>query len=403
VGGGAAGLMAAGRAAECGACVITLEKENSPSLKLLQTGNGRCNLSNLASAQELTQHLGPQGRFMRNAFVQMASPELRALLARLGIQTVSDELGRVYPASGRAQDVRDALVRYATGRGAELRTCAEVVGLRIDASRVQAVQLRSGEVLTADAVILATGGRAWTRCQAESSGYALAAMAGHTQTPLAPGLVPLVVREAWVAQLEGISLESVTLRAALSDGHSLEQNGALVFTRDGISGPAALNLSNRLALGLRGGPLGMTIDLLPNHTREQIMHGIFVSQTNNKLSDATNNLQALLPRRLCQQLEALLQPEMPGQHLSRHQCERVISLIKGLSLTVVRTRSFREAMVTVGGVACEGIEPRSMASRLCGGLYLVGELLDLAGDTGGFNLQIAFSSGWVAGSAAVVA
>ncbi|MHB1293667.1 MAG: BaiN/RdsA family NAD(P)/FAD-dependent oxidoreductase [Anaerolineae bacterium] len=402
IGGGAAGLMAAGRAAELGAPVLLLEKTPRLGNKLRITGKGRCNLTNDSEIREFLGHLGPNGTFMRNGLARFFAPDLIGFFNAHGVETVTERGKRVFPASNDADEVAQALHDYCAAHGVRIRYRAAVEGLVASEGAIQGVRLGGQEAIAASQVILATGGLSYPGTGSTGDGFRLAAEAGHTVTPPRPGLVPLVAEEPWVPRLQGLSLRNV--RAGLyRDGRLLADDfGEMLFTHFGVSGPIILTLSMVASEALQQGPLRLSIDLKPALDAQQLDQRLL--RDLQVLGNRTYNalLKGLLPRSLVDVFadRSGIPPELQLSQFTSDHRRRVIALLKDLSMSIVRTRPIQEAIITQGGVSCKEIDPRNMGSRVVRGLYLAGELIDVAGDTGGYNLQIAFTTGRLAGEGA---
>ena len=404
VGGGAAGLMAAGQAAGLGASTLLLEKMRRPGRKLRITGKGRCNLTNVAPLPEFVARFGPGGRFLRQAFSRFFSAELVAFLDELGLPTVTERGGRVFPTSDRAQEVVDALLRWVDERGVILRTGSPVERLLLEGGRVVGVGLSGGRTFCAGAVVLATGGASYPATGSTGDGYRLAESVGHSITPIRPALVPLVTAGDVAPRLQGLSLRNVTLRVWVEGKKQAEAFGEMLFTHFGVSGPLVLAQSRGVVDALRQGQdVSLSIDLKPalderkldaRLLRDLDMHGKRQFQT---------LLKDLLPSKLipvCVDLTGI-SPHKVGHQITARERKRLRRWLKDFRLQVTGHRSFKEAIITAGGVSTRQVDPRTMASRLVGGLYFAGEVLDVDADTGGYNLQAAFSTGWVAGRSAL--
>ncbi len=414
IGAGAAGLIAAGRAAECGAQVLVLEKMEEAGKKILISGQQRCNITNSAPLETFLQNYYPDGRFLRNAFARFFREALLDLLARYGVKTQTERGGRIFPASGHAEDVRDALVRYATTQGATLRYHSPVADLLVDAGRISGVHLHNGETIPADAVILTTGGASWTGTGSTGDGYRMAADVGHTIVPLRPSLVPLRTAEKAHAQaLQGVSLRKVRCRLLTRDAsgrevplpppYPLPDTGEMLFTHFGVSGPLVLSLSLAAVDALRAGrEVWLSIDLKPGMSLDEVRARL---QREFEASPH-KHLPALLanwgPRRVGEVLTAWsgIGDAREVHTLRATERDALAALIKDWRWRITGSLPLEAGMVTAGGVALKEVEPRTLASRLVPGLYLAGEVLDIAADTGGFNLQAAFSTGYVAGESA---
>ncbi len=417
IGAGAAGLMAAGRAAELGAGVLLLEKTQEAGKKILVSGKERCNVTNAAPMETFLKHYGENWQFLRNAYYRFFRDELLALLARYGVKTQVERGGRIFPTSGRAEDVRDALLRYATEHGARVRYETPVAEITAEGGAVRGVRTRGGRDVLADAVILATGGASWPGTGSTGDGYRMAQAVGHTIVPLRPALVPLTVRSTARAKaLQGVSLRNVrcTLLTRDESGtarpidppYPVPPTGEMIFTHFGVSGPLVLTLSLAAVDALRAGQrVWLSIDLKPGMTAEQVRQRLqreFEAQSKKHLH---NLLHGWVPNALAEVLVAVsgLAPARPVHTIRAEEREVLVQLFKDFRWEITGSLPLASGMVTAGGVALDEVNPRSFASKVVDGLYIVGETLDIAADTGGYNLQAAFSSGHLAGEAAALA
>ena len=411
IGAGAAGLLAAGRAAEAGAQVLVLEKMEEAGKKILVSGQERCNLTNSAPLETFLQNYYPDGRFLRNAFARFFREELLALLAAYGVKTQTERGGRIFPASGRAVEVRDALLRYAITHGAEIRYRSPVQSLLIENGRIQGVRLPNAPVIAADAVILTTGGASWVSTGSTGDGYRMASEVGHTIVPLRPSLVPLKTAEKSYARLlQGVSLRNVRCRLLVRDAagrerplpppYPLPDTGEMLFTHFGVSGPLVLSLSLGAVDALRTQrEVWLSIDLKPGMTLEEVR-----ARLQREFEAAPHkHLPALLagwgPKRIGEVLATWSGIGNAREVHTLRAAERdaLAALIKDWRWRITGHLPLEAGMVTAGGVALAEVDPRTLASRKIAGLYLAGEVLDIAADTGGYNLQAAFSTGCVAG------
>jgi predicted Rossmann fold flavoprotein len=418
IGGGPAGLMAAGQAAKLGAETLLFEKMDRPGRKLRITGKGRCNLTNIASLSQFIEHFRPNGRFLRQAFSQFFTSELLAFFEELGISTVTERGGRVFPASGRAQDVVDALTQWIGECGVKIMNRSAVERLRVEGKKVTGVKVYKtvsrmkndsplpssrGQIYDADAVIVATGRASYPETGSTGEGYQLAQLTGHSIVQIRPALVPLETRGDMAKRLQGLSLRNVKVLVR-DDGKKLGQGfGEMIFTHFGVSGPVILSLSRQVVDALRlGQKVELSIDLKP-----ALDHGKLDARLLREL-DAHGKkyfrtlLKDLLPRKLipvCIDQVGVL-PDKLGHQLTTRERKRLRMWIKDFRLQVKAYRPFNEAIVTAGGVNTREVEPRTMASRIVKHLYFAGEVLDIDADTGGYNLQAAFSTGWIAGRSA---
>lgn len=401
VGGGASGMMASGRAAERGADVLLLEKMPRLGSKLRITGKGRCNLTNDADLETFVGHFGPNGRFLYGAFSRFFTADLREFFHRMDVPTLVERGGRVFPASGEARDAADALARYCREGGVRVRTRTAVSRLLAEEERVTGVEA-AGETFRAQAVILATGGASYPATGSTGDGYRLAASVGHTVVPVRAALVPLVTAEAWVPQMMGVSLRNVRATLYLDGRAVAREFGEMLFTHFGLSGPIVLTLSKRAGEALAQGRVEMGVDLKPALSDEQLDARLRRDLDRHGKRAFRNVVKGLVPAKMVDVLVALsgVPSDKAAHQISAAERKRLLALLRDLRMTVTAQRPLREAIVTAGGVALDEVNPRTLESRLVRGLYFCGELLDVDADTGGYNLQAAFSTGWLAGDAA---
>jgi len=397
IGAGPAGLMAAIAAAEAGVRVVVCEQMARPGAKLLATGGGRCNLTNMADADALMARFGRHGRFMSPALAVMDGPRLRAFFAALGVPTHAPDGFHVFPESNSARSVLEALVGRAEALGVRLVTGAEVTGLSRDGIETSRGALRCSRV------IIATGGKGYPALGATGTGYRLAEQAGHHIVPPVPGLVPLVTAERWVARVAGVTVPEAAVWIDLPKRRRAPSVGPLLFTHRGLSGPAVLDLSADVAELLAGGsPVPIRVNLTPATPAEawaarfdtwHRAHGKRLVRTL-----LAEHLPASLAAEVCR--VAGCGDDLRAAGATAAQRRNVAAAIVGLPLTVTATEGFDQAVVTRGGVALKEVDPRTLQSRLRSGLFFAGEVLDLDGPCGGYNLQWAFASGALAGCAA---
>jgi predicted Rossmann fold flavoprotein len=415
IGAGPAGLMAAGQAAAQGASVLLLEKMDRPARKLRITGKGRCNLTNVAPVSDFVAHFGPNGRFLRQAFARFFTPDLLAFLEELGVPTVTERGGRVFPASEEAQDVVDALVRWVRAQGVTLRTRSPVARLLVESGRVVGVQVSRNQVSSrkpgfsaeqvyrADAVIVATGGASYPATGSTGDGYRLAESVGHTVVPIRPALVPLETVGDVAPRLQGLSLRNVAVRVWVDGEKHAEMFGEMLFTHFGLSGPIVLSLSRQVVDALRlGQRVTLSIDLKPALDERKLDARLLRDLDAHGKRQFRTLLKRLLPSKLipvCLDLTGI-SPYKVAHQITAEERQRLRTWLKDFRLEVTGHRPFAEAIITAGGVDTREIDPRTMASRQVAGLYFAGEVLDVDADTGGYNLQAAFSTGWLAGRSA---
>lgn len=400
IGGGPAGMTAAGTASLMGVKTLLLEQNDKLGKKLFITGKGRCNVTNAAPMSDFMEQIPGNGRFLYSAFSAFSNEDLLGLLERSGTKTKVERGGRVFPESDKSSDIIRAMALYASGAQVQLRT--KVSSLYIKEDTVCGVRLQDGTILSAAAVIIATGGASYPQTGSTGDGYQFAKAAGHSLIPVKPSLVPLETEELWPRDLMGLSLKNIRLQAFDHHGSALFTDmGELVFTHFGLSGPLILSASAHMR-DFKHHTYHLTIDLKPALTHEQLDQRILRDFQVEINKDFINSLDALLPKKLIPVMVCLsnINPRKKVHEITKEERLRLINLIKELPLTVKRPRPIAEAIVTAGGVHTKEINPKTMESRLIKGLYFAGEVIDVDAYTGGYNLQIAFSTGYLAGQSA---
>ena len=387
IGGGAAGMMAAGCAAEAGAQVTVFEKNERPGRKLGITGKGRCNVTNNCDRDAFLAAIPRNGRFLYSAHSAFSPQDTMAFFEERGVPLKTERGNRVFPVSDRAADIVRARSAY----------CADckwihraVTSLETADGRITGVRTAGG-TFPCDAAIVATGGMSYPLTGSTGDGYRMAREVGHTVTPLRPSLVPLEIREAWCRTLQGLSLRNVAVRL-LRDGKPIYSDfGEMLFTHFGVSGPVILSMSAHMESGV---PYRICIDFKPALTEEALDARILRDFAKYHNRDFGNALDDLLPRKLIPVFVSLcgIPSEAKVNAVTREQRRRVVELMKSLPLTFSGFRPISEAIVTSGGVDVREVSPKTMESKLVHGLYFAGEVLDVDAYTGGFNLQIAFST-----------
>ena len=403
VGGGPAGLMAAGTAAAGGTRVVLLERMDRVGLKLGLTGKGRCNLTNLLPVRQMLPHYGAAARFLRPSLGGFCNRTLIAFFEELGVPTVVERGGRVFPQATNAPGVARALRRWVRGTGVRIVTGARVERILVEKSRVIGAWA-GDDFYRGDCVILATGGMSYPRTGSTGDGFRLAAELGHSVVPLRPALVPLQVpAEHWARDLAGLALKNVRVQA-LAAGRDLgNEFGEMLFTHTGVSGPIVLTLSRVVVDALRAGlPVELSIDLKPALDVRKLDRRLLRELDAAGRRQIGGLLKNLLPRRLVSVcLAAIGIPfDRRADQCTREERRRLLGWLKAVPVEISEPGPAEEAIVTAGGVSLKEVEPKSMASRLVRGLYFAGEILDIDADTGGYNLQAAFSTGRQAGQAA---
>lgn len=435
IGAGASGLMAAGRAAKLGAEVVLLEKNPRPGKKILITGKTRCNLTNTKDLDDFVAMFGANGRFLYTAFSCFFRDDLLAFLERYGVMTKTERGGRIFPVSDNAADVVAAFERFLADGGVQVHTGVKVTGIKVDGGRVVAVEtegetlrLRSGRAIPASAVVLATGGASFPGTGSTGDGYRLAAALGHTIVKLRPTLVPLVVQETGLARsMQGVSLKNVRLTAFRCPADEIDPSltpdydcgrgitgkrpprpviesrmGEMMLAHFGIGGPVTLLMSLAVVDALEKGPVSVSIDLKPALSYEQLRARLQRDFDTYGKRGYRHILKGLLPSKMIEPFVGLtgIPADKRGHQISGEEREKLLVLIKSLRFNIKGALPLASAIVTAGGVSLKEIDPHTMASRLVKGLYFCGEVMDLDADTGGYNLQAAFSTGWVAGEGA---
>ena len=395
IGGGAAGLMAAGTAVKAGKKVALIEKNRVLAKKVRITGKGRCNVTNICDAEEFLENVLNGKKFLYSAFSKFSNYDCIAFFEDLGVPMKTERGGRVFPVSDSAHDVAQALIRYA--EGAEILRESRVLGIEVVGGKASGVRLASG-VVAADSVIIATGGLSYPGTGSTGDGYKWAEDLGHKVVTPKGSLVPLEVAEEWVAELEGLSLRNVGMKLVSDKGIVYENRcGEMLFTSFGVSGPLVLSVSAHL--GDINGGVKMVIDLKPALSEEVLDARLLRDFGESANKDFVNIMPNLVPRRLVARLVEMsgIDPRKKANQVTRQERTNLVRCLKGIELTVTGMRPISEAIVTAGGVDLGEINPSTMESKLVEGLFFAGEVMDLDAYTGGFNLQIAFSTGFVAG------
>lgn len=400
IGGGAAGMMAAAAAAESGRPVILLEKNEKLGKKLYITGKGRCNVTNACGREEFFENIVSNPKFFYSAFHTFDNGRLQAFLESNGCRLKVERGERVFPLSDHASDVTAALERFLKSRGVQVRLHSEVRTVEAEDESVTGVVLSDGSAIPAEAVIVATGGLSYPSTGSTGDGYRMAQSLGHTVTDCVPALVSLETEEDWCQKLQGLSLKNVSLAMSCGKKKLYHGFGEMLFTHYGVSGPLVLSASS--FYGKRKGTEAalLTIDLKPALSEEQLDKRILRDFEENRNRQFKNALGGLYPAKLIPVMieRSGIAPEKKVHEVTRQERMRLAELTKAFTLHVKRPRGFDEAVITQGGVSVKEVNPSTMESKLIRGLYFAGELLDLDGLTGGFNLQIAWSTGYLAGN-----
>lgn len=403
VGGGPAGLMAAGQAAEVGSRTLLIEKMDQPGRKLLLTGKHRCNLTNAAPMEDALQEFNNQGRFLKGVFYRFYNQELRSFFRELGVPTVEQRGGRIFPASENARDVIKALLSWCEGAGVDLITETRLEELLIQDNQIAGVKTSRGKYYS-PAVVLATGGKAYPGTGSTGEGLAFARLAGHTIVPLRPSLVPLITSGKVAQDLQGLSLSNVLAKVYVDQEREEQLFGELMFTHFGLSGPVILTLSRAIVIALdQGQQVQIGIDLKPALSYQTLDDRLLRDIELMGAKQYSTLLAGLLPKKLipiCVDQTGIPWDKKNSQITSSERNTLLHWLKDDFNFQISGHRGFDQAIVTAGGVDTIEIDPQSMESKLVQGLYFAGEILDVDANTGGYNLQAAFSTGWAAGRAA---
>ncbi|MDU1340781.1 MAG: NAD(P)/FAD-dependent oxidoreductase [Veillonella sp.] len=400
IGGGAAGLMAAVIAGREGAKVTLLEKMNYVGKKMGITGKGRCNITNACDMSDFIKNTPGNGKFLYGAYERFTNEDLLQLLHDAGLETKVERGGRVFPASDSALDVRNTFMKLMKQYGVDVHLEEPVKKLLVDDGVVTGV-VTDKETYHADAVVIATGGKSYPATGSTGDGYMLAAQVGHTITDIRPSLVPIVTEESWVKDLMGLSLRNVELSVVAKNKVQAKMFGEMMFTHFGITGPIVLSLSHTVGKLMRKkniGTIGLDINLKPALSPETLDKRLQKDFDLYSKKQLINGMKDLLPSRLIPLIIELagIDPQKPINQISKEERQQIGYMLQHMPLTVKGLRPVEEAIVTAGGISLKEFNPKTMESKLVKGLYGAGEVLDIDAFTGGYNLQAAFSTGYVA-------
>ena len=401
VGAGAAGLMAAGRAAEKGHEVHLYEKNNRIGKKILITGKGRCNVTNDSDVQGLLDNIPGNPYFMYSAFYQLDSFALQEFFRGLGLELKVERGRRVFPVSDRSLDVVLALEKYIRQNGVRLHLESPVDSILMEDGKAVGIRLKNGKEEKADGVIVCTGGLSYPGTGSTGDGYRFAKAAGHHVTKLYPSLVPLKTAEEWCHTLMGLSLKNIEITIKNQKGKKIYTDfGEMLFTHFGVSGPVILSASRHIILTIEEG-YKLYVDLKPAMDEKKLDARLLRDFEKYANKDFVNALDELLPQKLIPVMIDLaeIDPRKKVNSITKEERKRLIGLLKALPLTITGVTGYNEAVVTCGGIETDEIDPSTMESKLIKNLHFAGEVLDVDAYTGGFNLQIAFSTGYTAGEA----
>lgn len=397
VGAGPAGLMAAFSAASKGYSVVILEKNSSAGNKLLMTGNGRCNLTNISPFREFIGKFGKRGAFLRSAFSKFSNEDLIDYFESRNLDLKVEEGGRVFPVTDNAHSVLNVLEKSVKKLGVEILYKSRLETLQKNGDFF--ILTLKNRMVKAESVVLATGGSSYPSTGSTGDGYRIAEDTGHDMTPLLPGIVPLKTREKWVKDLQGIALESVKVTVKNPDSKFIIEDADLLFTHFGISGPSILDVSSKIVKKLGKGDVYLSVDLLPLKSSEYLREEFLEAVKNHGKVDLKNYLKFYVSNRMIPIILVLAgaDPTVKMNQLSKKDRNSILNVIKTFPLTVYDHVPLENAYVTCGGVSSKSIDPNTLESKLVKRLYFAGELLEGCGPSGGYNLQQAFSTGYLAG------
>ena len=403
IGGGPAGMMAAGRAGELGAKVVLIEKKPKPGRKLLLTGNGRCNLTRAEfDLPRLVERYGKSGKFLFPSFNLFGPSEVMEFFESRGLGLKTELEGKVFPKTDRAGDVLDVLIRYLRRAGVQIRLGSRVDRIKTEAGVIRSI-IATGNEIFAERYVIATGGLSYPQTGSDGRGFEFLKDLGHTITALGPALVPIKTREKWGAGLQGLSVKNIGLSAWQNKKKMASARGDIMFTHFGLSGPAALDLSGEVGTLLGSGDVKLEINLAPDSAFAELEEEISGVLQNSGGKMVKNCLSGLFPPRLAMAILEMgeVGPEKAANSIAKVELLKIVQTLKRLELTVSGLLGFDKAMVTSGGVSLKEIDPGRMRSKIISNLFLAGEIINLHGPSGGYNLQLCWSTGYLAGNSSV--
>ncbi|TCO79789.1 BaiN/RdsA family NAD(P)/FAD-dependent oxidoreductase [Marinisporobacter balticus] len=399
IGGGAAGMVAAGTAAKRGEHVILLEKNDTLGKKIYITGKGRCNLTNNKDIEELLNHVTRNKNFLYSAFYSFTNDDVINLMHEYGTPTKVERGDRVFPQSDKSSDVIKALKKFMLSHGVDIKLNAEVKEILIQNNEIKGVSLSDQTIISCKKVIIATGGMSYYTTGSTGDGYKFAKKLGHSIIPLRPGLVPLETEEAWVKELQGLSLRNISLKAIYKNKEIHTEFGEMIFTHYGVSGPVVLSMSNYINDYLKKGKIRVLLNLKPALDEDKLDQRIIRDFEKYSKKQFKNSLQDLLPSKLIPVIIGLsgIPENKYVNQITKDERKKLINLLTNLPMTISKMRPINEAIITSGGINVKEINPSTMESKKINGIYFAGEVVDIDALTGGYNLQIAFSTGYLAG------
>lgn len=399
IGAGPAGLVAAARAGERGAKVLVLEKMKQEGRKLLITGKGRCNITNDKQIREFITHVYPNGKFLRNAFSKFFSSDIIEILEKYGVKSTLERGGRYFPESNQSADVLKALLMWCKESNVEIRCGYRVESIDSKDNEITGVTV-NGQSIAANNVIIATGGKSYPATGSNGEGYELVKKLGHTVQNIRPALVPLETEGELAQSMQGLNLKNVKAEVWSNGKKMGEDFGEMLFTHFGLSGPIILTLSRIAVDELKNGnKVEITVDLKPALDDQKLDNRLIRDLNEHGKKKVVNSFKFWLPTTMIPVFikELGIDPEKECHQVSGKERKQIKNMMKNLRFTVTKHRGYKEAIITAGGVATNEISPKTMESKLVKGLFFAGEIIDLDAETGGYNLQIAYSTGWMAG------
>ena len=402
VGGGPAGMMAAGRAAELGAKVILLEKNDTLGKKLLLTGKGRCNLTNVEfNLKKLVENYGLEGKFLFHAFSVFGPKQAIGLFGKLGLETKIERGQRVFPVSNGSIDVLKALVKYLDQNKANIRYDAKVIGIKYKDKKIEKLVLKDKEIFARN-YVFCTGGKSYASTGSTGDGFKWAKDLGHHIEELAPALVPIAIKEDWIKELQGLSLKNVEINVFQNNKKMANKFGECLFAHFGMSGPIILDISKTAGKLLKKGKVELSLDLKPALDFAKLDQRLQRDFAKYQRKSFKNSLDDLLPKKLIPVMINFshIDPEKKTNNITKEERQNLAKLLKDLKMTVKELLGFGNAIITSGGVSLKEIDHQTMRSKIIDNLFFAGEIIDIDGPTGGFNLQNCWSTGYLAGESA---
>lgn len=399
IGGGPAGMMAAGQAALRGNTVTLIEKMNRVGRKLYITGKGRCNVTNASDPEGLIANTPGNPYFLYSAFYTFTSDSTMEFFEQQGVPVKVERGNRVFPKSEKSNDIVRAMENFVKKSGGKIMYETEVSDIIIENNCVKGVKLKNGTILDCDSIVIATGGLSYPMTGSTGDGYKFAKKVGHTVTKCYPSLVPLKASEKWISDLMGLSLKNISIKVTIDNKEVYSDFGEMMFTHFGVTGPVILSASRYINDRLDEKPV-IHIDLKPALSAKELDNRLLKDFHKYVNKDFKNALDDLLPQKLIPVIIKLsaIDENKKVNSITKEERTRLLELIKNLTINITDTNGYNEAVVTRGGISVDEIDPSTMESKIVSGLYFAGEVIDVDSFTGGFNLQIAFSTGYLAGT-----